>query len=274
MKKEEIDKEMLDWKVPVVKTKAEAWEDLMSKIDQTDQSTKNTKVISFRKKVAIFVAVAAVTMWGALYFSSKNINTFHYATKQTKAFVLPDGSKVWANANTDIKLNPDTWDEQRELTLDGEAYFEVKKGSSFIVNTTHGDVTVLGTSFNVLDRAEFFEVECYTGKVAVKANDTKQVLTPGKATRLIDNQLETIYSIQELQADWISNKFRFENQSLTRVFDELSETYHVTCQLNFSEEKFFTGNFDIEDLESTLKTICLPMELKYSIEGNNVIISE
>lgn len=263
---------MLNWEVPVANSKTEAWDDLMSKIDQS--TAKETKVVPFRKKVAAFVAIAAVAVLGVLYFLPSGNTEIHFAKKQTSPVILPDGSKVWANANSDLAYNKDAWENNREVILDGEAYFEVEKGSKFTVKTPHGAVSVLGTSFNVLDRKDFFEVECYTGKVAVDANKEQQILTPGKATRVIGNQLKTIYSIQELQADWTIDKFRFENQSLTRVFEELSETYGVSCQLNFSEEKFFTGNFDIKDLEASLKTICLPMGLNYSIDGKTVIISE
>lgn len=272
MKKKEIDKILLNWEVPATKSKNEAWDELMSKINEPAPS--KTEAIVLRKRIAAIVAVAAVVVLGVLYFIPSGKTELQFAKKQLTPALLPDGSKVWANAHARLVYDKETWNKNREVNLQGEAYFEVVKGSKFTVKTSHGDVNVLGTSFNVMNRKDFFEVECYTGKVAVTAQEDEKILTPGKATRLVNNHLADIFQIQELQADWMNDKFRFENQSLTQVFEELSDFYQVTFQLNFEGEKFYSGNFDNKDLETTLKTICLPMELNYSIQGDQVIISQ
>lgn len=283
MKKEEIENMMKNWQTPEIRSKADSWEMLVSKINKTDQpfeqdllQKKNTKVISFQKRIALAVAIAASMLFGVIYFGGSSTTDIHFAEKSEAPVILPDGSKIWVNADSDISYNENTWNENREVTLTGEGFFEVEKGSSFRVITNHGEIMVLGTSFNVLTRANYFEVECYTGKVAVTSSGDKKILTPGKATRLSNENLSDTYTIQELLADWKNDKFRFENQDLTSVFDEISTVYNVeinTAGID-TDSKFFTGNFNIGDINSTLETICLPMALNFQIEGNKITISE
>ena len=104
---------------------------------------------------------------------------------QQLALSLPDGSKVKVNAATEIRYTPGKWKKERRIQLDGEAFFEVTKGESFVVETKLGNVEVLGTSFNVKSRDGIFEVSCRTGKVRVSSGDSRQVLTPGLSTRLM-----------------------------------------------------------------------------------------
>ena len=75
---------------------------------------------------------------------------------------------------------------KRDLTLEGEAYFKVQKGQTFSVNTTDGVVKVLGTHFNVKQRNNYFEVNCYEGLVSVTYNNETVKLPPGKTFRLIN----------------------------------------------------------------------------------------
>ena len=62
---------------------------------------------------------------------------------EQKVIELPDGSLVTMNSKSTIEFNPDSWESSRILNLSGEAYFKVKKGSQFTVNTSNGDVVVL-----------------------------------------------------------------------------------------------------------------------------------
>ena len=67
----------------------------------------------------------------------------------------------------------------RNISLEGEGYFEVTPGNEFTVSTSHGVVTVLGTSFGVNSSGDDFIVKCYTGKVKVENRENEAILTPG-----------------------------------------------------------------------------------------------
>ena len=71
------------------------------------------------------------------------------------------------NSKSTITFNKHNWDTNRTLELNGEAFFDVEKGNTFTVKTSQGNVSVLGTEFNVNASVDFFRVSCYEGKVKV-----------------------------------------------------------------------------------------------------------
>ena len=160
--------------------------------------------------------------------------------------------------------------EERTLYLDGEAFFEVQKGSSFSVTTDQGTVKVLGTSFNVCDRSELFEVQCKTGKVSV-ANGTKEViLTPGLATDNRNGELADAYTTS-VDRTWSAGVLSFDADPMTFVISELERQYDVSIQAEGLDELLYTGEFDISDLQTALLLVCEPMGLDYAISAEDQV---
>ena len=95
-------------------------------------------------------------------------------------FLLPDTSQVILNSNSTIKYKTWNWESNRNISLEGEAYFKVAKGSTFSINTSQGLVTVVGTQFNVSTKNNEFTVACFEGKVNVTIQDNVYSLTQGK----------------------------------------------------------------------------------------------
>ena len=114
------------------------------------------------------VAAAVVLLFGAAYFyiSTRPAQAQTGLAQQTQV-LLPDASEVVLNADTRLTYNEKRWDARRHVRLDGEAWFKVAKGQTFTVETATGEVTVLGTQFNVLQRGDIFIVRCYEGRVRV-----------------------------------------------------------------------------------------------------------
>ncbi|AUC21579.1 anti-sigma factor, partial [Polaribacter sejongensis] len=137
---------------------------------KTENTSKKGKVIPFNyKKLYKYAAAVVVLLTTSYFFISNNTDNAIYKTAfaETKNFNLPDNSEVVLNANSEISYAKDSWQENRNLTLDGEAFFKVQKGEKFTVNTEVGRVTVLGTQFNVKERENYFEVKTFEGLVSV-----------------------------------------------------------------------------------------------------------
>src|SRR5690606_8958967 len=113
----------------------------------------------WRRVAAVFVGA---TLMGLLYYFFMTApSTVYYATDfgEIQTITLPDGSKATLNGNSTLQIS-ENWEESREVWLDGEAFFEVKKipekssqpgalrGKKFLVHTHHLAVEVLGTTFN------------------------------------------------------------------------------------------------------------------------------
>ena len=108
--------------------------------------------------------------------------------KQT--VILPDGSIAQLNGSSTLKYHPYWWNISRNISLEGEAFFEVAKGSKFSVESKNGTTSVLGTSFNIYARSNQYEVVCVTGKVWVEnaTGEVSTIITPNqKAVLSIPN---------------------------------------------------------------------------------------
>ena len=78
---------------------------------------------------------------------------------------LPDNSIVTLRGGSELSYAPYWWFADRSLQFEGEAFFDVEKGSSFTVQSDNGVTQVLGTSFSIYANDENYEVFCKTGKV-------------------------------------------------------------------------------------------------------------
>jgi len=142
------------------------------------QTKKQGKVVLFNfKNLYKYAAVLLVLLTTSYFLFFNNTESYNTQFAETKTFNLPDNSEVILNANSNIEFNKKNWEDSRELTLNGEAYFKVSKGKKFDVNTEVGTISVLGTQFNVKERANYFEVKCFEGIVKVDYDNTSKELT-------------------------------------------------------------------------------------------------
>ena len=110
------------------------------------QSHQGTKVISFRPLFRYAAAAVLVIGISLIFFLKRpNYVTVETLAGQTKTIALPDSSIVVINASSSLRYNRDDFAGNRILDLDGEAFFEVRKGVNFEVVTNQGTVKVLGT---------------------------------------------------------------------------------------------------------------------------------
>ena len=144
----------------VKRTTPEAWEAL-----QTQIHPENPKVISIGKRPAWIAAAASllllVSVWW--FWTGQDTQIVNPAGAHL-TYTFPDNSQVKLNADSRITFSPDSWNKSRLVNLQGEAFFEVQKGSTFTVETDHGKVTVLGTSFNIYSRNDQFRSGLCHGK--------------------------------------------------------------------------------------------------------------
>ncbi len=186
---------------------------------------------------------------------------------------LPDGSIIRLNANTQIQYDAD-FKSNRKLNLSGEAFFEVKKGATFVVQTDNGTVTVLGTSFNVFSRNNHFNVACKTGRVRV---DTERdyILNPGETVVSTKNvtTVQGKVKIEQIGA-WINGESIFSSSPMDEVILALEAQYNVKVkgQLSDGNEKF-TGSFVHDDIDKALRMVFLPMGISYELDQKKTSIT-
>ncbi len=198
------------------------------------------------------------------------------ADAKTKV-VLSDSSIVWLNANARLTY-PRSFDgENRKVDISGEAFFQVHKDEQkpFIVDLGKLQIKVLGTSFNVITDAQSDEIKIslLEGKVALyedgQYSESAKILMPNQ---------QAIYSISKGEIDilpirmdnvisWFTGEFRFENNTLAEITQELERAFHVKIHIGnqVMQKKTFNAVFNEKETLDEILSI-LQISAKYRIE--------
>lgn len=240
---------------------------LKGKIELKKNKKKKVISLKFMSKVA---AIFVLSLCSFFYFTSKkNITTLR---GETTVFELPDKSRATVDALSSIKLKRFNWN--RNITLDGEAFFEVEKGKKFTVTTNAGAVEVLGTKFNVIARDNYFETTCYEGRVLVTYKESKKILNAGDQFLVIDHKIITTKNTKKTLKEWSSNKSIFKSTPIKYVFKEFERHYKTKIKGTFNTNEIFTGSFVHDDKNLALKSITLALNLKVKQYNNTIILSK
>jgi transmembrane sensor len=208
-------------------------------------------------------------------------------TKVSQVAYLTDGSSVVLKAGASIKHDAFLAHSQREVYLNGDAFFDIAKDAArpFLVYTPKVGIRVLGTSFNVAEENGNLVITVKTGKVAVynlaDKSQRSYVVTPSHQIRfnsltsafvadsLNSNNLVAIPTVADLPP------FAFESTPVTTIFKALENAYSI--RINASEDIFgkclITTTIANETFENKLKIICSAINAGYTIRGGQVYIT-
>jgi ferric-dicitrate binding protein FerR (iron transport regulator) len=261
-------------RLPFKQDKASAWEAVRLRIAAQDE----TPVYHINRAWSpLRVAAALVALVGAaallvILTGNVAIDGRDGAITETN---LPDGSEVTIKGEGHLSFNKWLWSFDRSVSLEGEAFFDVVKGSTFTVDTESGSVEVLGTSFTVLSMDDRFEVACKTGRVRVNHESGAALeLKPGDAAiELEENLIARNVHVQSIGV-WAIDDLIFENIPASELFDALGRAtgYHFVIKAKL--DMTYSGQFGKEQsIEDILNIVCLPMNLNYELVGEEVIIT-
>ncbi len=260
--------------VPEGKTKEEAYKELMNKIN--DGAKPTIKLKSSRTPYYYAIAALLLLLVGLPFLFRQNTSSPEKVLADKGAhtdYELPDGTMVHLNSGSEIEFSKADFMSKRQLNLTGEAFFEVKKGSSFLITTPNGTVEILGTTLNVIARGKEFSVTCHTGKVMVTSGDKSEIITKGeRVVKEADNLIKTSGLNLEKAASWQKGEFNFVDKPLISIFEEVERQFNVTVDATGVDKRFFTGTFSNKNLDEALDIICTPMELNYEIKQDKTVI--
>ncbi len=193
-------------------------------------------------------------------------NMMTISTSRGKEYyvVLPDGTKVWLNADSKLVFPDHFVGDKRIVHLEGEAYFEVQqdKERPFIITSKHFSTQVLGTKFDmkVYDAANA-NVVLLEGKVALESGDGKaiQTIVPGQKAVFTE---EGTFAVQEVDTyayvQWKNGYFYFNNVPLVEIMKELGRWYNVDIIIENSRKMQTRFHFVAErnqDLAAALNNL-------------------
>lgn len=212
------------------------------------------------------------------------LNVLSTAVGEAYTISLPDGSKIWLNAESSITF-PVSFStlKHRTIKLIGEAYFEIAKDKQrpFVVETGNQKTEVLGTHFNIKSyRNERITTTLLEGSLRVtKLNVAGQykgkILKPGEASVLVSDGGISIMpaNIKEAMA-WKNGFFRFDQLDINQVMAQLSRWYEidVVYEGEIPKEKFNGVVARNKNISEVLLMLSYTKAVKFKIEGRKVTV--
>lgn len=197
---------------------------------------------------------------------------------QTQALVLPDGSKVWINSNSQITFPRSFNEMERQVQLVGEGYFEVTHldRQPFSVQGLHYTTEVLGTHFNIQSYPNSIErISLLEGKVKVSSPKTVIHLSPGQqAYGETTTPKKTEIDTTDILA-WQQGYFKFENVDIYQLTEQIRDWYDVKfIKINSQSEDRFSGTYRrTNDLSDLLKNLEEVSNLRFNIKEGGIYVT-
>lgn len=259
------------------------------KVIKAGKKRYSINLSSLRTEFIKIAAVIAITLGGSYLYHQYSFekelmatNTISVPAGQRINMTLTDGTNVWLNARTSLTYPVKFSKKNRQVILDGEAYFEVAKDKTkpFIVQTNKYNVEVLGTKFDVNAYSETgeFETTLMSGSVRVAStSDPAQKLTlkPNNKVYLQDGELHVSVVDDFNPYRWKEGLICFKNESFTSIMKDFEKYYGLTIQVRNKEvlKYVYTGKFRQTDgIDYALRVLQKDIKFNYQRDDENQII--
>ncbi len=256
-----------------------AWRKLSGKLEfnQVSKKAKIYKHIAIAATIAIFGILSTIFI-----INSKHTLDYTTVTAQTNILeqTLSDGTNITLNQNSTLVFpNNFNTDSIRKVKLEGEAYFEVKSDTNktFIVETEHAYIKVLGTKFNLNAHSNNNLVELIVteGKVQIsdKSNELSQIIIAGESC--IYNNIDNSFRIIETDPNslfWKTQTLTFRNNTLSEVCSVLENAYNYKFEIADSSCKniMFTSSFTNAGINEVLEILSLSLGISYTKNNDTI----
>lgn len=218
---------------------------------------------------------------------------------------LPDGSTVWLNSDSELRYPGIFADNQREVFLTGEAYFDIAKNEAapFFVRANSIEIKVLGTKFNVKSYPEegTIETTLEEGLINIsrvgseqnfllkpkqkavfvkrygKINTSGPVIDELKEVKPIKRKEQFILAENvetEMYTSWKDQSLIFKSEAFEQLVVKMERWYNVEIIIENERlrTKKLTGSFDKQTIEQALEALKVSFNFKYEINKNQIII--
>lgn len=265
-------------------------EDIYGKIEERIALHKRRSIgrnfLRVAASVLLVVSLGLAAFWGIQNREMRQLVSqtiiISSGEEGISSVTLPDGTRVKLNVNSVLSYAQNFGQKKREVTLSGEAFFEVKHDAEkkFVVNTNFIDITVLGTTFNVYayEEKDFVELSLLKGHVSVAS-----VKSPQKVLDVLPNE-KVIYdkrtkkmslyrTMNNVETAWLDKSLVLKGESLRKVFQFLERKYGVEFKLtgiNMLLNDTYTGVFNDCSLDEVLNVLKLHYGFEYLIKDKLV----
>jgi transmembrane sensor len=257
----------------------------LSKRIETNRKLKRRYIIATISGIAASILLI-FGLWGLTKLQEENnqaVITFKTETGNRSELVLPDGSKVWLNAQTQINYSSDFGKSNRNVSLSGEAYFDVSHSNKpFIVDVKDFKVKVHGTKFDVSAYPDdkYIRTSLESGKISIKREGKDElIVNPGQLIKYErkTSTFQTGTVDPEKYSAWRSNKMYLDNELIIELTKKLERQYNVIISFvpeSLGNNIHYSGVFTNENITEVLDAISIASGLKYTKKDNNYTIEK
>ncbi len=276
-----------DYELPVAVDTDLAFDKFLETTQEKTTTTTTKSPTPVRRLWPTIAKIAAVglLLMGAIWAwqttqSSTPTLVETIATTPRTLVTLPDQSVVTLNQGAKISYDPNFG--ERQIQLDGEAFFEVTKDPQkpFTILTKNTATTVLGTSFNIKNEATKTIVTVFTGKVSFEDRAGKNgslILTPTQRGiyQSDDKSLSKESDISLNTITWQKEKMVYQDQTLSKILPALESFYDVSFELKEPtlSNCTFTGTFNRAKLNEALEALAFVMNLTFTQKANTIVLT-
>jgi transmembrane sensor len=262
-----------------------AWNNVYSRIEENGLLSKGTTIENrFRMRTVFRIAASLLIIVGLgiamLYLSRTGVTQGRIVVsansmERNKEVRLPDGSKVFLNRNSELSYYKNQEKSSRNVTLKGEAFFEIQPDPSkpFIIDAGKASVRVLGTSFSVLTNNQDNAVEVFVKSGSVMLSDStgnnNLVLEPGYIGTMDLKSSAKSVNDDPNYLSWNTDLLDYKNTPLGKVFSDLKKVYNIDVIADNPEilKNPLTATYEKEPEETIIRLLCSTFTLSYKKDG-------
>jgi transmembrane sensor len=266
---------------------AEDWKTIRNRIG----IKRPRKFSALLRYAAVFIFAVGVTYYVSQLATNKldsRLTTIEAPAGTRTVVTLPDSSKVWLNAHSKISYGANFDSDNRNVKLEGEAFFDVvSKKVPFSIHTPVYDITVLGTAFNVKVYPDDREsvTTLVRGSLRIErmtsSGQREHIILKPNEKVLLPNQREADFVVKkdidaEGESAWKDGWLSVRGESLHELARKIERLYDVKIKFQDQvlESYRYTGRIRQLSLEQVLKALALTSPVEFTIEEKTVILRE
>lgn len=228
--------------------------------------------------VAIFIGGATVAR---MNMAPERETVLIASSDNVGSYTLPDGTRVWLNRDSRLSYNQDFGKSARNVSIDGEGYFEVTRNEAcpFIVNMHDNlQVKVLGTTFNIVSDpvGHSAEVILRSGSVQVSDTESKElvILRPDQKYSWDRERTEVTAVNADDCCRWYEHRLAFDNVKLGDILESLSHKYQmkIAADLGNLKDKRMSLTVKDESIDEIMEILSTLLPVRWERQGKTITI--
>jgi transmembrane sensor len=258
----------------------DVWEKIQENAtQQSQQQTHGTR--NYKTWAAAIAALGVLAAIYVLWPARQADVIYKTAFGEIKDFILPDGSHVMLNANSQLVYRTDWRGAERNVLLTGEAFFDIVHTSDdkqFIVETTEDfSIQVLGTEFNVNTRKGNAAVYLQSGIIALQTTGQNLTLKPGDLAAFSDAKTVTLThdAKSENTLAWKSNLFIYNDAPLSGIIQDIEDNFGIQVSVTESAlmNKRVTAKISRKNVDVLLHVLGEILDVQIEQNKKQIVIS-